>query len=158
MEEAELSLTLEEWVVLGREGKAGTPAGGRNHLRGTLRHGGMTEETGSRTHQRAFAHAVLPFRNTVLNPLTSCSPLPLFLSPFSSGAQPSLLPQDASSHFLTRSDPCRRCPQCFTGTHLHLLERFFSQSCFYSLIPRRTGVCLFCTHCVSLHSLIYFRA
>ena len=40
----------------------------------------MTEEIISRTHQRASAHAVLPFRNTVLSPLISCSPLPLFLS------------------------------------------------------------------------------
>lgn len=37
MEDSELGLTLEEWVVLGRAEKDGTPPGGRSHLKETLR-------------------------------------------------------------------------------------------------------------------------
>lgn len=32
VEDSELGLTLEKWVVLGREEKDGTPPAGRSHL------------------------------------------------------------------------------------------------------------------------------
>ena len=39
MEDSDLGCTLEEWMVLHREEKEGTPPGGRNHGKETLRGG-----------------------------------------------------------------------------------------------------------------------